>query len=235
MTMIEIDHICLGAQNVYGGAHRLHQETGLGHYEGGWFPKLGLANRIFPTGGDTYIEVESCIDVFAYEQGIEIARYFHDQCVKGDVFIGWCARVDTRAELEALAKRLGTDIVENGLRQRPDGATGIAARTPETLGCWQAGIPNFFLVEDRSKHPSTQATQFATKTPMAAPWLEVGGTEEEMSDYLGIKASSIGLRFNGKPHGLYAMGVQTDQGEVIIRRDPVSGTTGPGGLLRAIA
>lgn len=224
--MISIDHVCLGTRNVFEGSHRLNEETGLGNYEGGWFPKLGLANRIFPTGGDTYIEVESVIDVFEYEKGNEVARFFHDACANGDVFIGWCARVDTREELEKIAGRIGSVVIEGGLRRRPDGQTGIAVRSPDTIYCWQAGLPNFFWIADMAKHPSRQPSSFASRRPTGITFLELGGTAEEMSDYLGMDAKSLGLRFNGKAHGLHAMGVATDRGEVVIRRDVLAGTTG---------
>jgi len=224
--MIQVDHVCLGVKNFFEGSQRLREETGLGCYEGGWFPKLGLANKIFPTGNDTYIEVESVVDVFEYESGNPSARFFKDKCESGDVFIGWCARVDTREELERLAKRLGSDIYESGLRQRPDGATGIAVRTPETIPCWGAGIPNFFLVTDMTKHPSRVSPQFGSKNATGISWLELGGTEEEMSEYLGVHASTLNLRFNGEAYGLHAMGVMTDQGELTIRRDVLAGTTG---------
>ncbi|NKL55016.1 VOC family protein [Rhizobium leguminosarum] len=224
--MIHIDHVCLGTRNLWEGTERLRAETGLGFYEGGWFPKLGLANKIFPTGGDTYIEVESVVDVHEYESGNPAARFFRDKCRDGDVFIGWCARVDSREELEQLARRLGSDVFETGLRQRADGTLGVAIRTPETIPCWKVGLPNFFYVADITKHPSRMSTQHGTKTPLGLSWLELGGTEEEMNDYLGMSAASLNLRFNGGAHGLHAMGVSTTAGEVEIRRNVLSGTTG---------
>ncbi|UXN66648.1 VOC family protein (plasmid) [Phyllobacterium sp. A18/5-2] len=224
--MIHVDHVCLGTRNVFEGAQRLREETGLGCYEGGWFPRLGLANKIFPTGNDTYIEVESVVDVHEYENGNPAARFFREKCKDGDVFIGWCARVDTKQELEDLAKRLGSQVIESTLRQRPDGMMGVAVRTPETIPCWGVGLPNFFLVTDMAKHPSRVTPQYGTKTATGINWLELGGSEEEMSDYLGVNASTLNLSFNGLAHGLHAMSVMTTDGEVVIRRDVISGTTG---------
>lgn len=224
--MIHIDHVCLGVRNFFEGSQRLREETGLGCYEGGWFPKLGLANKIFPTGNDTYIEVESVVDVFEYETGNTSARFFKEKCEGGDVFIGWCARVDTRDELEQIAKRLGTDVIESTLRTRPDGTMGVAIRAPETIPSWSAGLPNFFLVSDITKHPSRVTAQFGSRTATGISWLELGGSLEEMSDYLGMHAGSLNLRFNGGAHGLHAMGVSTNEGEIVIRRNVISGTTG---------
>jgi hypothetical protein len=224
--MIHVDHVCLGTRNVFEGAQRLREETGLGCYEGGWFPRLGLANKIFPTGNDTYIEVESVVDVHEYENGNPAARFFREKCKDGDVFIGWCARVDTRQELEGLAKRLGSDVIESTLRQRPDGIMGVAVRTPETIPCWGVGLPNFFFVTDMGKHPSRVAPQYGTKTATGIEWLELGGSDEEMSDYLGVDARTLDLRFNGLAHGLHAMSVMTTVGAVEIRRDVLTGTSG---------
>jgi hypothetical protein len=224
--MVEIDHVCLGSKNIFEAAHRYSQETGLGYYDGGWFPNFGLANRIVPCGGDVYIEIEGAVDVHAYEQGNRAARFFHENCAAGDVFIGWCARVDSRAELEQIAKRLNTDVFESGMRVRPGGACGVSARAPDTFRCWKAGLPNFFYVQDMAGHPSRQPASFGSATPQGVAWMELGGTEDEMSDYLGVKASSLGLRFNGGQHGLHAMGIKTSKGEVVIRLPPIAGATG---------
>lgn len=231
--MIHIDHVCLGTQNVHEGSYRLTQETGLGCYDGGFFPGMGLSNRIFPTGGDTYIEVEGVSDAYVLAKGNPICKFFYDKCRDGDVFIGWCARVDSRDELDRLAKRLDAEVVEGGLRRRPDGSMGISARAPETMLCWEAGLPNFFHIADMAGHPGRGRAEYGTKAAQSIAWLEVGGTEEEMSDHLGMKAGDLGLRFNGQKHGLYAMGISTDRGEVVIRRPVLSGTSGKISKVRA--
>lgn len=55
--------------------------------------------------------------------------------------------------------------------------------------------------------------------PMGVEWLEMGGTEAEMADWLGQDPKTLNMRFNGKSLGLYAIGVKTDtKGTVEIRR-----------------
>ena len=54
--------------------------------------------------------------------------------------------------------------------------------------------------------------------PQGISFLEVGGTEKEMTDWIGEPATNFPYRFNGKPHGLYAIGVKTNKGERVIRR-----------------
>jgi hypothetical protein len=41
-----------------------------------------------------------------------------------------------------------------------------------------------------------------------------------------VSAASLNLSFNGGAYGLHAMGVNTTAGEVEIRRNVLSGTTG---------
>jgi hypothetical protein len=225
--MIEIDHICLGVKNVYEGSQRLREETGLGNYEGGWFPELGLANRIVPLGDDTYIEVESVVDVFKVEEGNRAALWFRDQTAAGDVFIGWCARATSRVEMGAIAKRLGSEIIEGNLRTRPDGSCPLAVRVPDTATCWAAGLPNFFYTEDMARHPGrVPIAPGPGIRPHGIAWMELGGSAEAMSDWLGIRASSLPLRFNGKTPGLYALAVKTERGEVVIRRRPINSGAG---------
>lgn len=220
--MLHIDHISLGAQNVYEGAHRLCEETGFGQYEGGWFPHAGIANRIVPLGNDQYIEVEGVVHPHVLDSN-PIARWFYDECVAGDVFLGWCLRVDTRRELEEISRRLDTEIVDFGLRVRKDGKITAPARVPESVWCWQRGIPNVFHFEDMDEHAARQPCDPPGRvTPTGIAWMEVGGTAQDLRDYLGEEVDALPLRFNGDRPGLYAMGVNTPDGEVEIRRTAVS-------------
>src|SRR4051812_37559646 len=115
LTMIYVDHVCLGTRNLWEGTERLRTETGLGFYEGGWFPKLGLANKIFPTGGDTYTGGGSVVVVNKKETGNPAPRFFRKKGRAGDVFIGWSPGVDSGEEFKHLAKPLGSDVFETGL------------------------------------------------------------------------------------------------------------------------
>jgi hypothetical protein len=219
--MIAIDHICLAVQNVYEGSQRLRDETGLGHYEGGWFPAFGLANRIFPLGDDTYIEVESVIDTFAHKRGLESAKMFHDAAVHGDVFLGWCARTDSREELEELSRRSGMPVIADSLRTRPDGSTRISTRAPASGYCWKRGVPNLFLyTEDNiAQHPARIAPEFGSTDPSGIAWMEIGGTRADLAAWIGDSAAAgMPLEYNGKTPGLYAVAVKTEQGELVIRR-----------------
>ena len=219
-TTIRVDHISLAVQNLYEGSARFQAETGFGVGEGGWFPTLGGANRIAPLGDDTYIEIESVIDPFEIQRGNPGAVWFSKQVVDGDVFAGWSCRVSSRDEFEQIAKRLKSDIVVGPLRSRPDGSVMIATRVPDSMKTWRKGLPSFFYTPDLAHHPSRVPVESVNK-PTGLAWMEVGGTEAEMSDWLGIPASTLPLRFVGGSHGLYAVGVNSARGVVEIRRKPI--------------
>jgi hypothetical protein len=48
--------------------------------------------------------------------------------------------------------------------------------------------------------------------------MEMGGTKAQMQQWLGQNPDDLKMKFNNKPAGLYAIGVSTDAGEVVIRR-----------------
>lgn len=222
--MISIDHICLGARNIYEASHRLREETGLNNYDSGWFPASGLANRIVPLGGDVYIEIEGVVEAAKIQEGDLTAKWFNDSTLSGDVFIGWCARVDSFAELERLAKRLNGDVVRaKGLKMRIDGKVLDGVCAPPTIQCWKAGVPNFFYFEDMTVHGSRQPLGPSLRPvvePLGVAWMELGGRKEEMDEWLGTDCASLPLRFNGKGAGLYVVAVRTAAGEIVIRRPP---------------
>lgn len=219
-STIEIDHIAFGVQNLYEGAQRLRDETGFGVTEGGWFRGLGIANRIMPTGADTYIEIESVIDTYELDRGNPLAQWYHRQIADGDCFIGWCCRVSSLDELHAIAKRLGSEVLVGPIRTRPDGSAPAATRTPDTAACWAKGLPNFFYMPDVTRNAGHVPVP-GTNTPKGIAWMELGGTEKQMSDWLGIPASTLPLRFNGNSPGIHAVGINSDRGVIEIRRKPV--------------
>ena len=59
--------------------------------------------------------------------------------------------------------------------------------------------------------------------PDGIAWIEVGGTEKAMYDWLDVRAGTFPFKFNGKRPGLYAVGVKTMKGsEIVIRRPSAS-------------
>src|SRR5882724_5991067 len=214
---MHLDHYMIGVGNIYMAAHKLREETGLGFYDGGFFPNgAGMANKIFPLGGGTYIELNGIVDAGMLDT--PNGKAMAERTAKGEYFGLLAMRVDTKEEMEEIAKRHNS-TVNTGGRTRPDGPPVKWLSTPS--GASQKGRVNWYCHEERiNMHPSGQPVVPGPGlvTPLGLAWLEVGGTEQEMTDWIGQPASNFPYRFNGKAHGLYALAVKTEKGEVVIRR-----------------
>lgn len=231
--MIHFDHVCMAAPNVYESTFRLSNETGIGNYDGGFFPLYGIGHRVVPLAPDIYIEVESVIDSRALKRGEPLAVFIDRQARDGDRFIGWCLRCDTLEELEAFAAHHATRVDPETTgkaagRQMMNGSRGFALQTPSAMVAWPAGKPNLYF------KPGADAAH-AGSLPVVPgsgdvqgrglAWIEIGETQAALAAWLGDVASPsdfpFEIRYNAGPAGFYAMGVQTDRGVIEIRRPAV--------------
>ncbi|HWB31636.1 MAG TPA: VOC family protein [Acidobacteriaceae bacterium] len=221
--MIHIDHIAMGCVDLYEASDRLRRETGLGFYDGGWFLAFGIANKIFPLGGQTYIEIESIVNPHKVKPGTPPMDYFLKATSAGeDTFTGLCLGVDSMEELEGIAKRLKSTIpdTKDTVRVRSSGPAFVDYQTPAEF-TWGKGLPNWYFFTDMTLHPSGQPVDPypGLVRPMGISWIEMGGSEQEMTDWLGVPASTLPLKFNGRTKGIYAVAVKTEDGpEIVIRR-----------------
>ena len=221
--MIHIDHIAVGTADLYECSDRIRKETGLGFYDGGWFPAFGIANKIFPLGGHTYMEIESIVNPSKIHPGNPIFDYFlKATSASEDTFTGLCLGVDSMEELEEVAKRHNSTVLDSkdAVRVRSSGPAFKDVQTPTDF-TWGKGLPNWYYFTDMTLHPSGQPTEPypGLHRPTGINWVEMGGTEKEMSDWLGVPASTMPMRFNGKTKGLYAVSVSTEDGpEIVIRK-----------------
>jgi hypothetical protein len=215
--MIHIDHIAVGCEDLYATSDRIRRETRLGFYDGGWFPAFGIANKIFPLGGQVYMEIESIVNPRKLPPpGNPIFDYFRKATSAGeDTFTGLCLGVDSMEELEELAKRLKSTIpdTKDTVRVRSSGPAFKDYQTPAEF-TWSKGLPNWYFFTDMTLHPSGQPVEPfpGLVRPTGIDWIEMGGTEKEMSDWIGVPASTLPMRFNGKTKGLYAFSVKTEDG-----------------------
>jgi len=230
--MIHFDHVCLAAQNVYEATFRLSKETGIGNYDGGFFPLYGLGHKVVPLASDIFIEVESVVDHMALRNGNPVAKLYEEKTLEGDCFLGWCLRADTMEEMETFAahhnvtvdaKTLGEDTA----RQMMNGRRGLAIQVPSALSSWPKGMPNLYFKPDLNDHPARFPVEPGTGSNkgQGVQWIEVGQSESELANWLGplVKPTELNveIRYNGGTPGLYALGVKTTNGAIEIRRAPV--------------
>ena len=213
--MIELDHFCLGVRNIYEGAHRLREETGLDNYDGGLMPP-GTANRIVPLPNDVFIELESRIIPVDSDP---IGQWYVDATAAGDAWMFWCLRATTMEEMEAIAERLGSvAFTASSVRIKPNGEGVGYTVAPASAKPWAAGLPNWYYREDPTRHPARTPVDHRRAFTGVA-WMEVGGDPAVMEEHVTSEVfERLPLRFVDQPPGLYAVAIGTEDGdEVVIR------------------
>jgi hypothetical protein len=227
-----LDHIHMGCANVYTTAFDLMKATKLGHYDGGFGGAVTIGNKTMPLGS-VHIDIESIVDPFATA---DVSRrpwwYKRAVAVKSAIFSGVCLRVSTMDELSDIAKRHGGAVRSRmSMRTPPEGPEqkfwdAPYSANPGTNDPWESGKPTWCCWENRLyMHPSGQPVINAPGLvdPAGVAWMEMGGTKAQMQQWLGQNPDDLHMKFNGKSAGLYAIGVATDAGEVVIRRPSATG------------
>jgi hypothetical protein len=223
--MIHVNHIAVATQNLYEAAARLRSETGFGFYDGGW-SEAGVGSKIVPLGEGSYLQLSSLVNAFALKDEANAgAKRLYESAAQGDRFENLNLRVDTLEELERIGAlhgmKPGHD--EKRGRIRPSGehiaVYGLTGGTPP------AGMPNIYFFPDMTVHPSGQPVEpaYGLKRPLGIASVEVGGTDAQMTAWIGSPASQLPLRFNGKAPGIYSVAVKTETGDITIQRRPSTG------------
>jgi hypothetical protein len=230
--MFHLDHFGLFTRNHSEATFRLSRETGLGSYDGGFFPNYGIGIRVMPLGGDTFLEIESLADFDVMKKELAQPTMMGQTLARRkETFLLWSFRTDTEEELEEFARVTGHKIdrellnYENA-QQMMNGDKNVVIEAPSAFVSVPLGMPNVYYWPDMSKHDSRYPVEARTGTKEAVglSWIEVGGTPADLDDWFkGLtRAKDHAIRFNGLAHGLYAIGVNTTQGEVTIRRPSVN-------------
>ena len=219
---IHLDHFSISSPNLLYGAHRLRLESTLSFYDGGHFLNGDHANRIFPLGANTYLELGGIVNAQSVADPKTRPWWYDKVQTVGECFTGFGLRVDTLDELREVARKKRYEIAQAPItRIWPNGYVLRAFSAPSTLTSWPKGLSNWYWFEDFPMHPSGQPPSTAPKItrPDGIAWIEVGGTEKELYDWLDVPAGTFPFRFNGKLPGLYAIGVKAMKGgEIVIRR-----------------
>ncbi|MDO9398698.1 MAG: VOC family protein [Herbiconiux sp.] len=235
--MIALDHIAIWSGNLYRTTIELSRLTGIGSADGGYFPGLGLGQKIISLGGGVYLEIESIVDHRMILDRDPVALALEHQTATGDCFAGLCLRSDDLAEIERFAAHRGvevsTEIAGGKVLMVPGQKRGKAAHAPDFLNSWLLGKPNIYHVGALEGHSSVLEPQPGTGdvVGLGVTWLELGGSAQSLRDWLGaLDPDDLGveLRFNGGPDGLYAVGFDSTAGPQEIRLAPVTHPT-PGG------
>jgi hypothetical protein len=224
MARYDLDHLTLGVRHLYAGCERLRRDHGLVSHEGGWQHAIPTAHRTIVLPGDAYLNVESVIDHQApLPPPLDaFRRWFTDATRDGDSWMTWCLRTRTHDDLEAVARRFGSEVVTRDGVVRPDGSAVTSVMAPATIHpTWARGLPNWYFHADLAEHPSRRHPPGHHRPLARVAWLEVGGDPAELEDHIGPETfAALPLRFVDRPAGLHGLGLTTDDGDEIALRAP---------------
>jgi glyoxalase-like protein len=202
---MKVDHVLYGVQDLDLAAGRLQADYGLTSVGGGSHGELGTANQIIPLG-DEYLELITVADPASqHPLAVVLGAWIAD----GDRFFSMAVEVQ---DLGATAERMDSTIVE-GSRTTAGGAqvhfrlagfeTALAEQVPFFIE-WGEGRAR------RLPEPGAAANPHAR----GVAWVELGGDATSVRAWLGGDVD--GIRLVGGEPGVRAMGVATDDGEIVV-------------------
>lgn len=209
MSSIWLDHAILAVRNLDEAGAEIEGRLGFGSLPGGTHPEWGTGNRVVPFGS-TYLELMAVVNASA-AAGSWFGRHVADTVAEGERLLGWVVATD---DIEAIGKRLGLEV-SSGSRARPDGST----LTWRLAGLERAMASNalpFFIEWDgpAEAHPGAAAVEHRRR-PQGISWIEVSANESELRDWLG--PAELPLRLVAGPSSLRAVGIATEEGEMVVR------------------
>ena len=234
---LHIDHISLASPHIFRSADALAKETGLGYWTGEWLRETSV--NIVPLGPPgNFIEISGIVDIFSLREMNERRQWLLDITETGDHFNGLCLGVDSMEELEAFARHWKSTVNRadnpdpSAHFQRANGYILPMASTPVTKRTvWMQGLPNVYYYPDRTHHSSGQPTHAIPNQvrPTGLKWVEVGGTAQQMADWLGgmHHVDMLPLKFNGKSLGVWAVCVGAEEHDDIVIRRPAASDAVP--------
>jgi hypothetical protein len=230
--VITLDHIAVWSDNLYRTTVELSRETGIGSSDGGYFPGLGLGQKIISLGNYVYIEVESIVDHRMITDRAPMALELERQTASGDCFAGLCLRTDSLDEIHEFAKAHGIAPMEGisggKVAMVPAADKPSIPHAPDFWNSWRLGKPNIYYVPDLGRHSSLAPVQVGTGDHKGGgvTSIELGGSEADLQKWLGDVASTKELgteiTYNGGPDGLYAVTFDSSAGPQTIRLKPIT-------------
>jgi hypothetical protein len=214
MIAPKFDHVLLVCRNLYLTADQLRAESGLDNYEGGYFDGLGLAQRIVPLGNRQFLEIESIIDADAAARSPRsVIPYILEATRDQPTFLSTYVLTD---DVESEAARLGLPL-HHVTRTRPDGIAMSGILSPGVDHAKDTGLPIWFPPYSEDRHPADREVDHHV-APEGIAWVELGGGETAIRNYLGTAANGLPIRYAGGGAGINAVAIaMADRSEVVLR------------------
>ncbi len=209
MSSIWLDHAILAVRDLEEAGAEIERRFGLASLPGGSHPAWGTGNRIVPLAG-TYLELMAVVDPEAAASSW-FGRHVAKTVAEREQLLGWVAATD---EIEAIAARLGLEV-SSGSRARPDGST-LTWKLAGLEHAMESNALPFFVEWDgpSEAHPGAAPAEHRRR-PLGIDWIDVSANEQELREWLG--PAELPIRVNAGPSAIRAVGIATDEGEVVIR------------------
>jgi hypothetical protein len=205
---MRLDHAGYAVRDLDDAAMRFREEFGLDSVEGGRHVGLGTANRIIPLGAN-YIELIGVVD----QREAEANAFGRSVIARTADRDGWLLMVASCGDVEAEAARLELQV-QPGARTRPDGSEvrwRMAGIDDPRREPWMPFFITWDIPEER--YPGRQRAGHGVQ-PLGLSWVEVGGDEDRLADWLGGAELPIHLT-DGAP-GIRRVAIATSEGELVI-------------------
>jgi hypothetical protein len=203
---LPIDHVIYGVHDLDAAAARLNGEHGLGFIRGGRHPG-GTANSVAPIEPPQYLELITVVD-----RAGENAKLVEREMNGDERFVGWAIAPD---DLDAVAARLGIEPFAGSI-ENPDGSTG----SWRILGDTNDSAYPFFIEYDgdagvRRRRWAERRADAGNNWVRGVTFVEVGADPERMRAWIGD--DTIPVRCIEGEHGVLAVGLATERGEIVLR------------------
>jgi hypothetical protein len=208
---VRLDHVIYVTRDAATTAARLRAEHGLVAIEGGHHTAHGTRNWVVPLPSPQYLELLEIGDAGAAANS-PIGRLVLDRLAAGDGLLSWAVLVD---DIDAVAARVGAEPVAG---QISDAEGTVTGRWRTVAG--GVDLPFFIQYDvDPVARAERQDRRYAEANHPAAPtgfaWIEVGGDETRMRDWLGN--ADLPIRFASAAPGPHAVAIATPGGEIVLR------------------
>jgi hypothetical protein len=205
--VLEIDHVLIAVGNLDSAADRLRNDYGLESVEGGRHPGWGTANRIVPLGRE-YLELIGVVDPDEASEST-FGSWLMERVEDGDHLLRCCLRP---GDIEEVAERIGDEPLP-GTRVTDNGRS-VHWRLVGLEAAMSQNLPFFIEWHPESPHPGLTPIHHPSGA-LGIAWVEIGGNQERLSDWLGDHAAAV--RLVGGAPGVRSVGIITPDGDVVLR------------------
>jgi hypothetical protein len=199
--MLAIDHAIIAVTDPASWAEHLNARAGLTAVPGGRHEGTGTGNWIVPLG-DAYLELMTVVDAVE-AQNNALGRWVIDQTRYGDRLAAVCLRTDA---IDEIADRLGR--APESMARRTEDDAELRWRLVGLDAALSAEQLPFFIQWDTEdgQHPGRMPAEH-TNAPSGIPWIEFGGDQQRLADWLGEHA--LPIRCVDEPPGPRTVAVAT--------------------------